>query len=92
MGWNAAMLQPFMPQRALEVGTPGHASVRVTVSELGEISVGAVVSELPRGYGFGEACRSFLRSHAAGWQPAIDDQGRPVAHAMRFACGFEPPP
>lgn len=69
-------IQLVHPARALEYGIEGKAAVWFIIDEKGSVTRAGVLSEAPRGYGFGaEAIRAIRRS---SFEPALR-AGRPVA-------------
>ncbi|WP_374274308.1 TonB family protein [Brevundimonas sp.] len=86
---TGAQLLDVYPNRALDKGVAGSATLRCTVTAAGRLSGCSVASETPGGYGFGRAAMSLTRYFAVS--PRLVD-GRPVAGAevdipIRFNAG-----
>jgi hypothetical protein len=64
----------------------GDVAVMVTIAKSGRVSLAQVVSESPRGQGFGAAARSCLASQA--FVPALDRAGNAAATAIRVNLRF----
>lgn len=86
---NDAALRAHFPTGALRSSTSGFASIRITLSAEGTVTSVDLVDESPPGAGFGEACVAVTTAHATGWQPALDQNGRPGIYRFRFRCTFE---
>jgi TonB family protein len=80
------------PRAAMREARGGVAFVRMTISAEGNVTVLDVVSEAPRGLGFGDACVALVDGHRTGWRPALDRHGRPTAYTFTFRCDFAAEP
>jgi protein TonB len=84
---SAAQMSRAFPERALNEGTAGSASLLCTVSAAGALSGCSVTSETPSGRRFGNAAMSLTRYFRM--QPgAVDGQaidGAKVSFTVRFA-------
>lgn len=63
-----------------------YVTVMVSIKPGGEVGTVAVLSENPKGQGFGKAARTCLT--AARFQPALDKDGKPVAATQQFNIKF----
>jgi hypothetical protein len=73
----------FPPQASDDVAS---ASVMVVIGKTGSVSNATVISENPRGQGFGAAARTCMKSQH--FTPALDREGRPTATAIRVNVRF----
>lgn len=64
----------------------GDVAVMVTISKSGRVSNAQLLSENPRGQGFGAAARTCLASQS--FVPALDRDGNPAATAIRVNLRF----
>ena len=74
----------FFPSAAQD--DVGDVAVMVTIAKSGRVSQTQLVSESPRGQGFGAAARTCLASQA--FVPALDRDGNPAATAIRVNLRF----
>lgn len=74
----------FFPRAAQD--DVGDVSVMVTIAKSGRVSQTQLVSESPRGQGFGAAARTCLASQS--FIPALDRAGNPAATAIRVNLRF----
>ena len=74
----------YFPRNALsDVAT---ATVRVVIGKRGNVSSASVVSETPRGQGFGSAARTCMLEQV--FSPALDRAGAPAATALNVNVKF----
>ena len=64
----------------------GDVAVMVTIGKSGRVSNAQLLSESPRGQGFGSAARTCLASQS--FVPALDRDGNPAATAIRVNLHF----
>jgi hypothetical protein len=74
----------FFPNAAQD--DAGDVAVMVTLNKSGRVSSSQLLSENPRGQGFGAAARTCLASQA--FTPALDRDGNPAATAIRVNLHF----
>lgn len=86
---DATAMYESYPREAREAAASGVAIVRIDLSAAGEVTDVTVLREDPAGYGFGDGCANVIRANASGWQPALDANGRPIAHRLSYRCVFE---
>jgi TonB family protein len=73
------------PRAAREQGQPGRAVVRARILPDGRVGETRVLmASAPE---FGRACQATL--NASRWSAPLDEQGRPVATEVSYACQFE---
>jgi protein TonB len=84
--WND--LGPVWPQKALETGVSGRASIRCTVTVTGLLTACKVLSETPVDYGFGAA--ALLASPSFLFKPATHN-GVPIVSTAIIPVNFSNP-
>jgi outer membrane biosynthesis protein TonB len=77
-------LRNHYPSEHKRSGTPGEASVELTLSEAGTVESAAVTRESAPG--FGEACRLTLLP--SRWSAPLDQAGRAVKTRVTYRCKF----
>lgn len=87
-GLNDAALKRNYPLGARRTGTPGTATVRITVGADGRVRAVSVGRETPPEFGFGAACRATIME-AGNWEPALDRNGQPGPYTFSFRCTFD---
>ncbi len=87
-GLNDAALRRNYPLGARRTGTPGTATVRITVGPDGRVRAVSVGRETPAEFGFGTACKATVLE-AGNWQPALDQNGNPGTFTFPFRCTFD---
>ncbi len=80
-------LEKLYPEAASQEGVEGTVSTRLEIRSNGMPANIRIISEDPKGYGFGKACVQALRGEK--WKPPLGPDGKPVTTRVTYRCGFE---